>query len=425
MLLVLVSSKTVGQQLLPAVCEGDKVRYAVKGLNESSFSWNIDSLAGSITHIYDNGDSIEVTFKNNPGTYKIYVSETSKHGCISPGSEYIVNVNNRIQRRDTSLFLCNTNETFNLNDLLYNDEFQSAGIWYNDNGHEVIDGINLNGGNHKFYYRDDSNKCQEPIVASITVDSGLFYISDVIKQNVKCFGQSNGLIKLKVKGGADSAGYYYYDWDDGLAGWNEYEMNGIFIDSGSYSKDFHVAIFDSIGCRIDTSITLSQPDSIYFYSEEIYDAYCPDVNDGAIHVDIAGGVAPYLFEWSNSYDGRYNENLYPGVYNLRLTDKNECIKEKSYVLNTENEVCFEIPTVFSPNTDGHNDEWVIPYFNQYFPEGIVYVFDRWGKMVFKSQKGYPESWDGRFRNRDLPIDSYHYIIETDKKQYTGNVTIIR
>jgi gliding motility-associated-like protein len=55
------------------------------------------------------------------------------------------------------------------------------------------------------------------------------------------------------------------------------------------------------------------------------------------------------------------------------------------------------------------------------------IFDRWGNLVFKSNHAEDDYWDGTLNGRELPIDSYHYIIELNNgdQPITGNVTIVR
>lgn len=86
----------------------------------------------------------------------------------------------------------------------------------------------------------------------------------------------------------------------------------------------------------------------------------------------------------------------------------------------------EIPDAFSPNGDGINDVWYI-LGKESWPDIEVTVYDRWGKMVWKSGKGYPVPWDGRSQGKDLPVDSYHYYLEKHDgtKPVIGNVTIVR
>jgi len=85
----------------------------------------------------------------------------------------------------------------------------------------------------------------------------------------------------------------------------------------------------------------------------------------------------------------------------------------------------QIPTAFVPNSH-FNPTWKIPVMVHY-PEASVEVYDRWGRMVFKSTKGYTEAWDGRSGGRSLPMDTYYYVIDlhNGQPQLVGTVTILK
>ena len=69
-----------------------------------------------------------------------------------------------------------------------------------------------------------------------------------------------------------------------------------------------------------------------------------------------------------------------------------------------------VPNAFTPNGDGVNDNWDIPFLINY-PNCIVKVFSRRGQMVFSSV-GYPTPWDGKYNGTVLPVGAYYYIIDT-------------
>jgi gliding motility-associated-like protein len=91
----------------------------------------------------------------------------------------------------------------------------------------------------------------------------------------------------------------------------------------------------------------------------------------------------------------------------------------------------EIPTVITPNGDGFNDVFKIERMEKYpqnYTEAVVLIYDRWGKLVFESEPGYPEPWDGKdLRGKNLPMDSYFYVIDlrNQSKPVTGHITIVR
>ena len=89
-----------------------------------------------------------------------------------------------------------------------------------------------------------------------------------------------------------------------------------------------------------------------------------------------------------------------------------------------------VPSGFTPNGDGVNDEWVIPYLNN-CPKAKVTVFNRWGVLVYENKIEYAtHPWNGTSINgSELPMGAYYYVIEyndlNNTPTKTGSVSIIR
>jgi len=85
-----------------------------------------------------------------------------------------------------------------------------------------------------------------------------------------------------------------------------------------------------------------------------------------------------------------------------------------------------IHEAFSPNGDIINDVWNIGN-NYLYPEMEVFIYNRWGQLVWRSGKGYPEPWDGKSSGKDLPVDSYHYVIDLHNgtKPLIGVITVLK
>lgn len=84
-----------------------------------------------------------------------------------------------------------------------------------------------------------------------------------------------------------------------------------------------------------------------------------------------------------------------------------------------------IPSAFSPNGDGINDEWNIKYLSSY-PSVEISIYNRYGEKVFRST-GNVKSWDGKYKGLMVPVGTYYYIIDprNGRKAISGSVTILR
>ncbi|MCD6201268.1 MAG: gliding motility-associated C-terminal domain-containing protein, partial [Bacteroidales bacterium] len=139
-----------------------------------------------------------------------------------------------------------------------------------------------------------------------------------------------------------------------------------------------------------------------------------------------GGVMPYNYNWSTGESNDRLENIVPGKYSVYVTDANMCMVRDTVTVKSDRPQCLEIPNAFSPNGDGVNDRWEIGKIELY-PEITVEIYNRWGELLFRSNRGYNNPWDGTHRGKTLPMDSYHYVIDLGNgtKPITGNVTIVR
>lgn len=113
------------------------------------------------------------------------------------------------------------------------------------------------------------------------------------------------------------------------------------------------------------------------------------------------------------------------TFTITATDANGCNASDTVQVMIYPEI--KIPNGFSPNSDGKNDKWIIDYIEQ-FPDNTVEVYNRWGELLFIS-RGYTVPFDGRYKNKDLPVGTYYYIINLNHpaypKAYTGPLTIFR
>ena len=86
-----------------------------------------------------------------------------------------------------------------------------------------------------------------------------------------------------------------------------------------------------------------------------------------------------------------------------------------------------VPSGFTPNNDGNNDEFKVYGF---IVESMhMMVFDRWGEKVFET-KNQSQGWDGTFKGKELPPDVYGFYVKVkciNGEEYIkkGNVTLIR
>jgi gliding motility-associated-like protein len=232
--------------------------------------------------------------------------------------------------------------------------------------------------------------------------------------NINCNGGATGRIDISPVNAAGTSTYFWSDGQQGALRTN--------LGAGVHE----VIIRDANGCSADTTVTLTQPEPLDI-SFSMISPYCPESTDGTIFAGVTGGEGSYSFMWSNGQTMQEISGLTAGLYLVEARDFNGCTLTDSVTLAPVNDICVGIPNAFSPDGDGINEYWNIARITLY-SEAEVIILNRWGTVVWKSAKGYPEPWDGRASNgKVLPMDSYHYAIDlhNGEKPIVGHVTIIR
>lgn len=110
------------------------------------------------------------------------------------------------------------------------------------------------------------------------------------------------------------------------------------------------------------------------------------------------------------------------VYKLTATSAFGCINE-DYVRVKVVAGIF-VPTAFTPNNDGKNDRWRIPFLDAATGASIT-VFNRYGQVVYKTT-GTPD-WDGKLDGQPQPSGTYVYLVQfpQNEKMLKGIITLIR
>jgi gliding motility-associated-like protein len=104
-----------------------------------------------------------------------------------------------------------------------------------------------------------------------------------------------------------------------------------------------------------------------------------------------------------------------------FTDKRNGITNGGDVIN--------IPTGFTPNGDGLNDNFRPLGSAEFTTEYQMTIWNRWGQEVFRSVE-VPSGWDGKYKGQDAQTGVYAYLITYrdiyNKEQVVrGNVTLTR
>ena len=242
----------------------------------------------------------------------------------------------------------------------------------------------------------------------------------IIKNDVLCNGDENGSATVNVQGGT---GPYIYSWNT-IPVQTTPTING--LAPGAYS----VTVTDANGCTATVIVDIIEP-AVLTVTATVVDAMCPDTNEGEIELNIIGGIQPYTISWSDhgGFTTQTRTDLYPGTYSIVVSDANGCRASTSVDVGyTGSYGCLIIPDIITPNGDGHNDEWIIRNIDMY-PEAEVFIYSRWGRLVYRTKNISENPWNGQYRGSEdlMPTDSYHYILHLNdgSKPRSGVISVIR
>jgi hypothetical protein len=140
--------------------------------------------------------------------------------------------------------------------------------------------------------------------------------SNVVNNNAKCKGATNGSATVSVAGGTAP---YTYAWPDATTA-----ATNNALAAGSYI----VTATDANTCTATTTVTITEPAVAMTASNVINNnAKCSGAANGSATVSAAGGTAPYTYAWpaaAGSATIPTVATLAAGSYIVTATDANTC-----------------------------------------------------------------------------------------------------
>jgi gliding motility-associated-like protein len=306
-----------------------------------------------------------------------------------------------------------------------------------------FDGGITSGSGQGPYYVSWDNPGQKNISLTVTqldcVSEPVSISVDVNAMPVASFsnGLPEGCIPLEVNFTSTSSGTVdgaVYSWDFGGSGTAAGEnATTTFAVSGTY--DVTLTVTNPGECTDVTSVSslvhawplpaagfeaapelVSMKNPVVSFSSNSTGeglTYSWNTGDGTLYVDSA---------FSHIYADS-------GYYQAVLTVQNQfgCTDVYEKVIYISPRYMLKIPTAFTPNGDGMNDQFLIT--GNGVREFRLNIYNRWGSMIFTSSS-ISNSWDGMVNGEPAPSGPYVYRIffrdENDEvSEYTGSITIIK
>jgi len=177
---------------------------------------------------------------------------------------------------------------------------------------------------------------------------------------------------------------------------------------------------------------INQSNNGYFLLDEIYNQVVMDDSDD---IDLTFFL---------TYNDALNDiNILQNIYYLQPNDNIEIFVKvnNSYgcsditnfyldgncLLNSSDVSGIFFPQFFSPNYDGINDYWNINGISKKLrASSIIYIYDRYGKLLFQFKPSETQGWDGSFNGSMLPSSDYWFKLKISTGQiFKNHFSLIR
>lgn len=187
-------------------------------------------------------------------------------------------------------------------------------------------------------------------------------------------------------------------------------------------------VTDSFGCTMDTTFWI-----------EVNSLPIPAFTIDTISISCEGAAFKFnnssnhsdYFYWNFSGIS-YSTDISPSqifpfgnTFVIELTAYN-LLGCKSTLIDTiitdsiQNLLVFNHVNVFTPDDNGINDVLDFSLPNHFAPCTKVFVYDRWGVLVFESDDSL-DAWDGKFHGKNVPEGIYYWIVEINGIKQMGFV----
>ncbi len=254
-----------------------------------------------IDYSWSNGGGVDSIQNLAPGTYILSISDSQ--GCIGLDSVTLAEPPLLVVSAAIQNILCSGTNTGSINLTVSGGTPGYTYIW-NPAQSNSSNATGLIQGNYSTTVTDAFG-CSASVSASITEPSPLTVSS--ISYNATSFGGNEGWAYVIANGGTPG---YSYAWSN--ASNNDTISN---LTAGSY----YVTVCDANNCcRFDTVLVTDPPPIILSFVT--INNLCFGGCSGTASVSASGGIAPYIFVWSEGTNGSNISNLCAGVYTVTATD---------------------------------------------------------------------------------------------------------
>jgi len=178
----------------------------------------------------------------------------------------------------------------------------------------------------------DANNCLATANVTITQPTPIVLNITTVPENC---GRGNGSATVSASGGTPglAPNLYTYQWYYDAACTNPIIGANQATFTGLHAGTYYVKVLDGNGCvaPIGVAIISNIPGGVASISA-FNNVTCNAACNGTATVSIGGGVAPYIYSWSNGQATSIASGLCPGVFVANVTDANLCVATASVTI---------------------------------------------------------------------------------------------
>lgn len=295
-------------------------------------------------------------------------------------------------------------------------------------GDGINDSINtgLAAGNYLLTVTD-FNGCTDTASVIVTQPDPVS-IPNIAVQDAACYADSNGTMTVQVAGGTPPFEY-------SIDGQN-FQTDNLFT---NLTANFYtVFVRDVFGCEITSTATVSQP---WIFTIDAGENQVIDLGYEADISTFVNTLDDVVYSWSppNNLDcidcvDVVASPIQTTTYTVTALNEGDCPAEDSVTIFVDIKRPYFVPNVFTPNYDGHNDNFYVYGGVAIQQVRVMKIFDRWGGHVFEANN-IPANqadlgWDGTYRGKAVEPAVFVYYIEIEFidghiEVLEGDVTVLR
>jgi hypothetical protein len=313
-------------------CPGANNGFVTATFGGGAAPYNVTWMLPNGVTFTNTGASSPATITNlSAGTYMVTI--TDNLGCTVTGSQTLndptdPDITVTAQSNVSCFGGANGSVTVQITDV---DATAPYYVYWNVQGNPVpfqIDTLPLAGGFSSVSglvagtYRvfvEDFYGCDDSLFVTIT-EPALLQATAAVTATPLCNTSNEGAANVTVAGGTAP---YTYLWSNGAM---TSAVTGLV--GGTYT----VTVTDALGCTDASSVNVVAPAALALSAVVVDNFGCVGAGNGSIDLTVVGGTAPFTYVWSNGAVAQDIIDLLAGIYNVTVTDLNNCVVTGTYTV---------------------------------------------------------------------------------------------